>query len=250
MTEQAASRNQDWHWWGQPYPGGRVCPLTVMANDSSARIVAATNWPPKRVIPYYAAQRQVLYYYTPISSGATASFSALIATVSGDAPHGNVPWQLAIDLYRSWLDKNMPAVSYPSWMINAQGFLDVQLENHSRPPTAATLNALWQPVKSYYPLVLLWGQMSAYAGGCCTLNYAINSSHLVDVTTFTKSVVSSGYHAGYYSAPIYNSPAGYLTTTGGVSWLSKWIASNQLNGANSFYIDSSAGDITETLQTY
>lgn len=238
MTEQASSRNQDWQWWGQPYPGGAFAPLSVMANDSSARIVAATNWPPKRVIPYYAAQRQVLYYDTPISSGDTASFSALIATVSGDAPHGNVPWQLAIDLYRSWLDRNMPAVSYPSWMISAQGFLDIQLENHSRPPTATTLNALWQPVKSYYPLVLLWGQMSAYPGGCCNLSYAINSSHLTDVTTFTKGVVSSGYYAGYYSAPIYNSASGYLNTTGGVSWLSKWIASNQSNGANSFYIDT------------
>jgi Abnormal spindle-like microcephaly-assoc'd, ASPM-SPD-2-Hydin len=238
MTEQASSRNQDWQWWGQPYPGGAFAPLTVMANDYSARIVAATNWPPKRVIPYYAAQRQVLYYDTPISSGDTASFSALIATVSGDAPHGNVPWQLAIDLYRSWLDRNMPVVSYPSWMISAQGFLDVQLENHSPPPTATTLDALWQPVKSYYPLVLLWGQMSAYPGSCCDLSYVINSSHLADVTTFTKSVVSSGYHAGYYSAPIYNSSSGYLNTTGGVSWLSKWITSNQSHGANSFYIDT------------
>jgi HYDIN/CFA65/VesB-like, Ig-like domain/Cep192 domain 4 len=238
LTEQAPNRDQDWAWWGQPYPGNAFAPLTVMANDSSARIVAATNWPPKRVIPYYAAQRQVLYYDTPISKGNTVSFSALIATVSGDAPHGNVPWQLAIDLYRTWLDSNMGAVSYPSWMIDAQGFLDIQLENRFPLPTVASLNTIWQPVKSYYPLVLLWGQMSTYAGHCCDLSYTFNSSHLAAVTAFTKGVVSSGYHAGYYSAPVYTSASGYLDTTEGASWLSGWIASNQSYGANSFYVDT------------
>jgi hypothetical protein len=240
LTEQAPNHNVDWTWWGRPYPGDAFAPLTVMANDSSARIVAATNWPPKRVIPYYAAQRQVLYYDTPIPTGNTVSFSALIATVSGDAPHGNVPWQLATDLYRTWLDANMGAVSYPSWMINAQGFLDIQLEAFFPSPTATALNTLWQPVKSYYPLVLFWGQMSAYAGGCCDLIYTPNSSHLPDIPNFAKSVVSSGYYVGYYSAPIYTSSSGYLDSAGGVSWLSNWITSNQSYGANSFYIDTLA----------
>jgi hypothetical protein len=239
LTEQAPNHNVDWTWWGLPYPGSAFAPLTVMANDSSARIVAATNWPPKRVIPRYAAQRQVLYYDTPISTGNTASFSALIATVSGDAAHGNVPWQLAIDQYRTWLDANMAAVSYPAWMINAQGFLDIQLENFFTPPTATSLNTFWQPVKSYYPLVLMWGQMSPYAGGCCTLSYTFNSSYLPEIPNFTNSVVSLGYYAGYYSAPNYSAgPSGYLDTTGGVSWLSNWITSNQSSGANSFYIDT------------
>jgi hypothetical protein len=238
LTEQASNHNADWTWWGQPYPGGAFAPLTVMANDSSARLVAAINWPPKRVIPYYAAQRQVLYYDTPIPTGNTVSLSALIATVSGDALHGNVPWQLAIDLYRTWLNGNMATVSYPAWMIDAQGFLDVQLENISPSPTATALNTLWQPVKSYYPLVLFWGQMSAYAGSCCDLSNAFNSSHLPDIPNFTKSVVSAGYHAGYYSAPIYTGTSGYLDTAGGISWLRDLITSNQSYGANSFYIDT------------
>jgi len=238
FTEQAPNHDRDWTWWGRPYPGSAFAPLTIVANDSAARIVAATNWPPKRVTPYYAAQRQVLYYDTPISSGNTISFSALIATVSGDAPHGTIPWQLAVDLYRTWLDEHMAVVTYPSWMVDAQGFLDVQLENHFPPPSATALNTLWQPVKSYYPLVLLWGQMTAYGGGCCELRYTFNPSHLAEVTNFVKSVVSSGYHAGYYSAPIYTNLLGYLDSAQGVSWLSKWITSNQSNGANSFYVDT------------
>lgn len=238
MTEQAPNRNVDWTWWGLPYPGSAFAPLTVMANDSSARIVAATNWPPKRVIPYYAAQRQVLYYDTPIAAGNTASFSALITTVSGDAPHGNVPWQLAIDQYRIWLDANMAAVSYPSWMINAQGFLDIQLQNSSPSTTATALNTLWQPLKSYYPLVLFWGQMTPYAGGCCQLSYTFNPSHLPDIPNFAKSVVASGYYAGYYSAPLYSGSSGYLDAAPGASWLSNWMGFNQSNGANSFYIDT------------
>jgi hypothetical protein len=238
LTEQASNRNVDWTWWGQPYPGSAFAPLTVMANDSSARIVAATNWPPKRVIPYYAAQRQVLYYDSPISAGNTASFSALIATVSGDAPHGNVPWQLAIDLYRTWLDTNMAAVTYPAWMINAQGFLDIQLQNSSPSPTATALNTLWQPLKSYYPLVLFWGQMTPHAGGCCELSYKLNSSYLPDVPNFVNSVVSAGYYAGYYSAPTYSGSSGYLDAATGVSWLSNWMMANQAYGANSFYMDT------------
>jgi hypothetical protein len=238
LTEQAPNHDVDWTWWGQPYPGNAFAPLTVMANDSRAKIVAATNWPPKRVIPYYAAQRQVLYYDTPIPAGNTESFSALIATVSGDAPHGNVPWQLAINLYRTWLDANMAAVSYPSWMINAQGFLNIQLQNLSSPPTATALNSLWQPLKSYYPLVLFWGQMSPRAGGCCNLSYTFDSSHLADIPNFTNGVVSSGYFVGYYSSPIYTGSSGYLDTTAGVSWLSNWISSNQSFGANSIYIDT------------
>ena len=238
LTEQAPNHNVDWTWWGQPYPGDAFAPLTVMANNSNARLVAAINWPPKRVIPYYAAQRQVLYYDTPISAGSTVSFSALIAVVSGDAPHGNVPWQLAIDLYRTWLDANMVAVSQPTWMINAQGFLDIQLENIDPSPTVAAMNALWQPVKSYYPLVLFWGQMSAYAGGCCDLSYTFDPTHLPDIPNFAKSVVSSGYYAGYYSAPVYTGASGYLDTPAGISWIAKWINSNQSYGANSFYVDT------------
>ena len=238
ITEQASNRNTDWTWWGQAYPGNAFAPLTVMANDSKARIVAAINWPPKRVIPYYAAQRQVLYYDEPISAGSTASFSTLIATVTGDAVHGNVPWQLAVDLYRAWLGVNMPAVSYPTWMIGAQGFLEVQLENLSPAPTAQSLNTLWQPVKSDYPLVLFWGQMSPHAGGCCNLSHTFEPGYLAEIPAFAAAAESSGYHVGYYSAPIYTGTSGYLDTSAGVSWLSNWIAANRSHGANAFYIDT------------
>src|SRR5262245_22538382 len=87
-TEKAANHNADWTWWGLPYPGSSSAPLVVMADPNSAKIVAATNWPPKPVTPLYAAQRMTLRYDTAVPAGSAANFGALIATVTGNAATG------------------------------------------------------------------------------------------------------------------------------------------------------------------
>ena len=120
-TEKAMNHNGDWTWWGLPYPGSAAAPLVVMADSRSAKIVAATNWPPKSVTPMYAAQRMIMRYDNPVTAGGTGTFGALVATVTGNAATGDVPWQKALDLYRSWLDSAMGPITYPSWMWQGQG---------------------------------------------------------------------------------------------------------------------------------
>src|ERR1044071_4815441 len=113
-----------------------------MADDASAKIVAATNWPPKKVTPFYAAQRMILEYDVPVLAGTTATYGAIIATVTGDAASGKVPWQLAVDLYKSWLDSKIQ-VNYPAWMWDGQGFLNIGLQNYLT-FDITSIDNLWQ----------------------------------------------------------------------------------------------------------
>ena len=242
LTWKASYINTDFAWWGLRYPGNAALPLVVEADNTNARIVAATNWPPKSLTPLFAAERMVINYDEIIPAGTTASYGALIASVSGNAATGAVPWQLALDQYKSWLDSAMGPVSYPSWMWNGEGFYNIQLENIYT-FDINQVDAAWQPVKSLYPWVLMWGQMSSYAGGCCSLDYYMNSLYSSSLPFWVKNtVVANGYHAGYYSAPYYNDPTGYaLDTAAGVNWLTKWININKNTyNANSYYIDTLA----------
>ncbi len=233
MVQKATNRNVDHTWWGLKYPGGTFSPLVVMADDRSAIIVAAANWPPKTVTPMYAAQRMILRYEETIPTGSTASYRAIIARVSGDASTGNAPWQLALDQYKNWLASNFTP-TYPSWMWAGEGMLNIQLQNMTT-FSVSYLDSLWQPVKSLYPWILMWGQMSAYSGGCCALSYPANARYAPDLTTWVRNTVTSaGYHVGFYSAPYYNDTTAYsLETSAGVSWLTGWMAANAAAGANS-----------------
>jgi hypothetical protein len=252
-TEKATNRNADWTWWGMKYPGGATAPLVVMADANSAKIVAATNWPPRAVTPLYSAQRMVLRYDTPIRVGESATFGALIATVTGNATIGDPPWQKALDAYRSWLDSAMGTVTYPSWMWDGQGLLDLQLEGFG---SLAAIDSVWQTNKARYPWLLMWGQMSPQGGGCCGIDpttgkyyaepKAMNTRWVsAGLSTWTQAQVSAGHHAGYYSAPYlsyYGTPAGSpssgsLDSAGGLDWLTSWTALNISFQANSHYID-------------
>lgn len=239
ISEQALNRNVDYSWWGLEYPALAFAPLVVMADDYHAMIVAATNWPPKAVTPKYAAQRLVLDYGDSIPAGTSSTYQALIAVIAGDASTGTVPWQLAVDLYRAWLDTQMPPITYPSWMWDGQGFLNIQLENM---PTVSTtmVENLWQPQAALYPWVLFWGQMSPYAGSCCALQQT--NDYQPAVTNAVSSIAASGNHAGYYSSPYRGTsssdPPQLLDTSAGVAWLTNWLAANRGYGANSYYIDT------------
>ena len=251
-TEHASNRNTDWQWYGSIYPGPIAAPLVIMGDPASAKIVAATNWPPKTVSPLYAAQRMVMRYGDAVPVGGSAVYQALIATVTGNAATGNAPWQKALDLYKAWLDSSMGQISYPDWMWQGQGMLNLQLQGYS---TTSDVDNSWQSYKGDYPWVLMWGQMSPYPGGSCcgidlttnqyysTLPY-MNSRFLPSLPTWTQNTVASGYHAGFYSAPYseyYSAgPRGYLDTTSGLNWFTNYNAVNHSYGANSYYFDTLA----------
>jgi hypothetical protein len=242
QSEKAANRNIDWTWFNLTYPGGCFAPLVVMADDRKARIVAAVNWPPRKVSPMYAAQRMVLKYEGEnISAGSSITYRALISEVEGDASMGRVPWQLALDKYRTWLDSKMPPVKYPDWMQKAEGFFNVQLENL---PVFSPdeINMRWNQWKELLPWILFWGQMSDYAGGCCTLEQNMHPRYGTGLVKLVKEAVINGYYAGYYSAPYYGTsaqdPPRLLDTAEGLEWLMSWISKNRNEYfANAFLVD-------------
>jgi len=251
-TEHALNRNSDWAWYGSTYPGPASAPLVVMADHLSAKIVAATNWPPKTVTPLYAAQRMVLRYDDSVPVGTSSNYHALIATVTGNAEAGDVPWQNALDLYRLWLDSNLGKITYPVWMWAGQGMLNLQLQSYR---TTADLANAWQPLRDIYPWVLMWGQMSPYpGGGCCGIDPATNryyaapfqmdSRFIPSLPDWVKNIVGMGYHAGFYSAPyshLYGDmPSDRLDTPTGLQAFTAILNMNRRYGANSFYLDTFA----------
>jgi hypothetical protein len=256
-AEKASTRNQDWTWSGLAYPGLCYAPLVVMADGDNARIVAATNWPPRKVTPFYAAQRLALQYQdVNMKAGATVVFQALIAEVQGNDSEGSAPWQLALDKYRTWLDSRMTPVRYPMWMQQAEGWFNVGLMNMTR-FDLESVRSRWNRWKEVLPWIQFWGQMSNYAGpsnlavppllpdektGCCHRQQEMHSRYLPALVEFVRTeVTAAGYHAGFYSAPFYegeNEAARYLDTPEGRTWLQNWLFRNRVEyGANAYYID-------------
>lgn len=259
VSQKATNINENWTWWGLPYPGLSFSPLVVMADDDQARIVAATNWPPRKVIPFYGAQRIVMKYENEnIQPFSSVTYQALINEVEGNASAGRVPWQLALDKYRAWLDTKMPPVQYPAWMQRTEGWLNIQLENYTDFNLAFTeIRALWQQWKEVFPWIQFWGQMSNYAGppslavppllpgektGCCRLEQNMHHRYLPKLVEFVKEVINAGYHAGYYSAPFHSQfgdPPRLLDTPAGLEWLMSWKEKN----LNEYFANVFLGDV-------
>jgi hypothetical protein len=241
ITEKAVARNTDWAWWGMVYPGPAFAPFVIVGDSDDARIVAATNWPPKTVSPLYAAQRMVLRYDTPVPAGTSAVFQALIKDVKGDPARKIAPWQMAVDSYRQWLANHVPAPSYPEWMWKGQGFLNVQLQNR-RHYDISSIKTTWDKWKTTYPWILFWGQMSDYAEGCCSLEQDIHERYRPSLIQFVRAdVVGAGYRAGYYAVPQSGASGTAdraLETGQGRAWLQQWLRNNARYGANTFYVDT------------
>ena len=187
-TEKATNRDADWRWYGLSYPGETFAPFTILADNDRGKIVAATNWPPKRVVPQYAAERQVLVYDVDLQPGQTDNYEALIANVTSDPAQNIEPWQAAEKKYGDWLKTKMPPVTYPDWQWQGQGVLTLHLQNYPDPyfPKNA---AKWDQLKSITPWVQFWGQMDNYLGGCCILNQTINTRFQPDFVNFVNTEI-------------------------------------------------------------
>lgn len=247
------------YFGGPLYPGALSAPVVVIADNTNAKIVAATNWPPKAVSPYYGSEKMFLMYdRDPVPAGQTTTYKALIATVTGGNPAaGLVPWQMAMDKYRAWLDSAVGSVSYPSWMWSGEGIFNVQAQwqtafNPNFSETA--LNNSFLPVKDLYPWVVIWGQMSPSFGDCCGVNPAnqkyystlpsMDNRFNPGLPNWVKSTVANGHHVAFYSAPYYG-PYGdgtsrLLDTPSGQSWFNNYNSANAGYGANSYYFDTFA----------
>ncbi len=257
-TEKATNINTDWTWWGAIYPGQFFAPFIVVGDLDNGRIVAATNWPAKRVRPQYAAERIMLEYdQLNLQVNDTEQFSALIKDVVVDPDQNAAPWQLALDAYRNWLDTVLPPISYSSELQNVDGYFYVGLQDWTV-FDLPEVNSVWTQWKDKLPWIQFWGQMSNYAGppqfavppllpgeetDCCLLKHEMHGRYLPDLVAYTKnSLVEQGYYGGYYSAPFKSFVPGegvlLLDTQEGKDWLFDWVNKNESQyEANAFYLD-------------
>lgn len=237
------------HWWGLAYPGEAFAPLVIQAHRTRARIVAATNWPLRRVRVFFA-HRQVQHWYDQLHArpGTTRTLHAMVLEVHGDDLHGYAPWALALERYARWLrsyDRTLEDA--PSWMQRAEGFFMNGLQN-MYVFDADALRTRWQRWREVFPWVQFWGQMSHYAGdpaiaqpprdpnepvGCCLENVGLHPRYGAPLERLVRDIAASGDHVGFYAAP----SAGALDTVYGAQVLRRWLDAHRARGANAFYVD-------------
>lgn len=245
-----ASLLTEWGWQGGPYPGDCFAPLVVVADDTEARMVAATNWPPRRVFPLYSLGRIGLRYDEPLASGARRTYRALImrTPASADQP----PWQRALDAYKTWLTDRMRAADLrpapPEWLRGLHGWLNVQLQNAAvwHPNR---VEPMWNRWKRQLPWVQFWGQMSdhyvrggpdAARTGCCLDVPGVHPRYEPGLARLVRTIARDG-RVGFYSRP--RSPWAPLvrpdgSETADLAFLRSWLERNRTElGANAFYID-------------
>jgi hypothetical protein len=254
----------EWGWQGWIYPGISFAPLSIIADGSRARLVAATNWPPQIMYPMYSLQRQILYYKTPLPPNTSRKYSALVLEVEGNAAVGLHPWQIAVDRYSGWLREAMAAdglepVAHSSWMHNANGFIQMSVMNDAWFDPAQLL-AKWNKFKDRFPWVLVWGQMSNYHGdpalavppllpgektGCCLDIREEHIRYVPGLTVVANTIKSQGGAIGYYCRPrgeepnygMLDDPNLYDGETN-MQFFLNWIAKNRDEyAANTFYTD-------------
>ncbi|MBI4039881.1 hypothetical protein HY389_00815 [Candidatus Daviesbacteria bacterium] len=242
----------DGYWLEYRYPGKDSStvssPFVIMADDDNGIIAAATNWPAREAKPRFGGQRVAVEYPDDtIAVGTTRTFGGILAHVTGNTTTGQVPWQLAADYYKNWLNSKMFLPNYPDWMKKSEGMFNVQLENTGSDITF--VKNLWQSMKNDFPWVLMWGQMRG--GGCC-VPAGMNPDMIPDmdpkfipqVPDWTKSIIAQGGHVGYYSSPYHtlwqlsNPSSMGLTTAKGLGWLVNWQKKNLTYSADSHYIDT------------
>jgi len=250
-----ASLLAEWGWQGGPYPGECYAPLVVVADDVGARMVAATNWPPRRVTPMYSFGRIGLRYDARLPAGTRRTYRALVVRITGAT--SDPPWQQVLDRYADWLRGRVRVAgleaSHPGWMRYAHGWLNVQLENMAT-WDPARIEATWQRWKGQLPWVQFWGQMSPYyergrsrpdEAGCCLDRPELHPRYEPDLPRLAR-VVSQDGRIGYYARP--RSPYAPLVAsdsdvpTAEYDFLRDWLDRNRSRyGANAFYIDVLGG---------
>lgn len=243
----------DW----RTYPGELFAPLLVLADARRAEIVAATNWPPRSVVPVFSQDGLAMRYVEPVPAGATRRYRALIARRSGDESLGSPPWLLAALAYRGWLLPNLHREGLvpdaPSWLVESEGWQNVQLQN-LQAFDPAMLAERWARWKDLLPWMQVWGQMSDYAGrrgvlatvgladevGCCIDRTALHQRYREGLASVATTVAGEG-RIGFYARP--RSPYRRLDgadpgASAERAFLLGWLAHNRTDlRANAYYVD-------------
>jgi hypothetical protein len=245
-----ASLLAEWGWQGGSYPGDCFAPLVVVADDTKARMVAATNWPPRRVRPMYSLGRIALRYDEAVQPGTRRTYRAVVvrASASSDQP----PWQRALDVYKTWLAERVQAADLrpasPEWLRGLHGWLNVELQN-AAVWDPDSVERMWNRWKQELPWVQFWGQMSdhyvrggpdAARTGCCLDVAAVHPRYEPGLARLARTIARDG-RVGFYARP--RSPYAPLLSVDGsetpeLRFLRSWLDRNRTElGANAFYVD-------------
>lgn len=257
-----AAKTRDFGWEGQPYPGGCVSPLVILADDREALLVAAANWPPQPVTPLFSRGRITLRFDDKLAAGQSATHRAIIARISGNASAGRVPWLLAADRYKSWLREHLTAaglrpVRYPDWLTGVHGWLHIPLQDMTR-FDAAQVRRRAESFGRRLGWVQFWGQMSNYAGpahlasppirageecGCCVDRPGLHPRYQRELPPLVQALRSAGMRVGFYARPGEKARTLALTSSRGPSnadtsaMLDRVRETKEAFGADAFYID-------------
>ncbi len=255
--------------YGLVYPG-TFSPLVVIADPYKAKIVAATNWPPKKVIPYFSLGNIRMFYDEPVFKSATettyTTYKAKIVEVT--ASPGHESWQLALDEYKTWLDSHMEQeglyqntspgwrVNYSDWFKDLNGLSNIMLQNVWPPLlTENDFYIRWGRWNNTFPMTILGGQMSEYDGECCDYKRIIHQNYTrtppyFNLTKYTKDFTQSGGHVAIYIRPLqdyqrvylpFDSPQKYTLydarSETPLEYIQNWSRLTRQWGANTYFID-------------
>lgn len=256
------NHDSPWQWKSLVYPGGVGAPLIISDfGDGRAKVLAATNFPPKRVKVMNSRGRVSLQYTDRVPFGDSVELSHLTAEATDDPGRGIKAWHLLTDLYREWLEAAMEQAgkiqTYPEWLRRADGFLNFQLENMHCFDVAAVQDH-WNQWRHLFPWMQFWGQMSTYSGppeysceppgpnedvGCCVLNPDLHSRYSPDLINFIEEERPTGGVFGFYTRSfskieLTEEELDLLTVEEYLLPIQNWLAQNQvLYGTNASYID-------------
>lgn len=244
-------------WNGVHYPGGCHAPLIVCATEQEAKLVAATNWPPRRVLPNMSGRGMAIVEERFLPSGQTREYEVMVAHFRRSEPQPQPIWADAVDAYRAWLqphlrDENLLPRPLPDWMAEAHGWHAIGLQNQTifRPAEVLRLCEHW---KSVFPWVQFWGQMSNYCGpahlaqprlapgeeaGCCLEKIGFHERYRQGLPALAARVASWG-HVGYYHRP---PDKGSLENPQHRKFVLDWFDWAKSNHADAFYLDVIGND--------
>lgn len=245
-------------WEGVEYPGLSFSPLVIVADDDNARLVAATNWPPRRVHPLFSLNRIGLNYQSEVlPPNSSQTYRAMYIALNGDTSKGRPPWYLVSQIYRDWLvgkmtDSGLWPLNFDEKMLKSHGFLNVGLMNMAEYNPEQVL-AYWNQHKSKVNWIQFWGQMSNYVGptnlakpalaqgeptGCCLEKLTMHSRYAQTLPNIAATIKNDGGLVGYYSRPrSINDNFLELSNDSNLNFLQSWIKQNTDYGANVYYLD-------------
>jgi hypothetical protein len=236
-------------FWGPVYPGSAFSPLVVHSDKTTARMAAATNWPPRRVKTAFARGRLALIYGTDAlpEPGQTYVYRLIYTQAGGAEDLGLYAWQRVADKYKCWLSdaaaaNGLPLTPYPQWLREADGLMNVHLEGFSDAAFARDdLINIWRTWKHLLPMMLMWGVTSAHNPdhGCCTPPPPyVHPRYLPRLLDLAAEITQDG-HLAYYSRVFNGRTIDGLTpeSLANLASLADWISQNLAYGANTAYID-------------